>query len=84
VRIQQEGGKSSDPFYAIVHTRGGLRILGEIDLFGSENNSREFLNAAALERLKKSTSPEAAAEFQGLFAQYQADLKKAGEVIEQP
>jgi hypothetical protein len=74
IQIQQEVGKSSHPFYPIVNTSKGPKILAEIDLFVSEKNSREFLNSAAFDRLQKSTSPEVVAEFKKLFLEFKNHL----------
>ena len=61
----------SFPLYPIVATPKGPRILLEIDLFASANRSREFLNKAALARLREA-SAEAADDLANLFAEHQA------------
>lgn len=76
VRIAQKGNKFTYPFYLIVRTSQGPRILAEIDLFASDTNSREFLNSAAFDRLQKVTSEEVANDFRKLFKAYQAELPK--------
>jgi hypothetical protein len=76
VRIEQKGNKFTYPFYLIVRTSQGPRILAEIDLFASDTNSREFLNSAAFDRLQKVTSEEVANDFRKMFKGYQAELPK--------
>ena len=66
----ESGGKTSHPLYPVLQTAQGPRILIEIDLFASGNRSREFLNRAALERLRKCTPT--ADELQSLQREHQA------------
>ena len=70
------GGKTSYPLYPVLQTSQGPRILMEIDLFAAGNRGREFLNRAAFERLRKSTST--ADELQKLFAEHQANVESLG------
>ena len=70
------GGKTSYPLYPVLQTAQGPRILMEIDLFASGNRGREFLNRAAFDRLRKSTST--ADELQKLFGEHQANVESLG------
>jgi hypothetical protein len=69
-------GKASNPFYLILHSPQGAKILAEIDLFGSAKNGRAFLNGVALDKLRDATSAETAEDFRLLLMQYQVDLAK--------
>ncbi len=71
VEIQQ-GGKTTYPFYPVIRTPKGLRILIEIDLFASRG--REFLNKTALERLQKLGGPAAADDLRPLFVEFQKQV----------
>lgn len=71
VKVDQ-GDKSNHPFYPVVRTPQGPRILVEIDLFAAGTRGRDFLNKAAFERLGKSTPT--VAELQNLFSQHQQDI----------
>jgi len=71
---------SAHPFYPIVATPNGPRILIEVDLFaidrsGSGTRGREFLNKNAFSRLEKLTQPEIVEELRSLFSKYQTSLK---------
>jgi hypothetical protein len=65
------GEISTYPFYPIVSTPNGPRILLEVDLIASGNRSRDYLNKTSLGRLKK-LHPEAAEDLQQLFTDHQA------------
>jgi hypothetical protein len=76
VGTQTDGGNPpACPLYPVVDTPAGPRILLEIDLFSSPNRSREFLNKAAFERLRK-FSASAADDLGKLFAQHQSQVAK--------
>ncbi len=77
VRIGREDGKPVFPLFPVVKTSQGSRILIEIDLFASGNRSRDYLNNAALARLAKSGTDEAAADLKSLFKDH---LTKTGEL----
>ncbi len=64
------------PFYPIINTSAGPRILLEVDLRADGGRSRDFLNKTSFERLRK-IHPEAADELQKLFADYQAEVTKS-------
>lgn len=68
VRTEQDG-KSYFPFYPVIQTSLGPRILIEIDLFASR--TREFLNKIAFEKLQKSSNPEVSEDLESLFKQFQ-------------
>jgi hypothetical protein len=72
VRIES-GGRTSHPLYALLQTPQGPRILIETDLFASGNRSREFLNRAALERLRASTPT--ADELRDLHREHQTHVE---------
>ncbi|MES2659130.1 MAG: hypothetical protein V4689_10975 [Verrucomicrobiota bacterium] len=74
VKTIREGGKSSFPLYTVVKTSQGPRILLEIDLFSSDNRSRDFLNNAALVRLGKGTGMEAETALRTLLEKHQASV----------
>lgn len=59
------------PLYPVVATPAGPRILLEIDLLASPNRSRDFLNKAALARLR-AFSELAADDLATLMTQHQA------------
>jgi hypothetical protein len=61
------------PFYAVVNTPSGPRILLEVDLAVSESRTREYLNDVSLKRLRK-TDPDAAEELQKLYAEFRSEL----------
>jgi len=67
--------KSIYPLYPVVSTSAGPRIAIEIDLIASQNRTREFLNRAALDRLRD--LPKAAAELKELFQKHQAGTIEA-------
>jgi len=81
VKIEQ-AGKFTFPFYPVVQTQTGPRILAEIDLFASANRSREFLNKTAVDRLQKLTSATVADEFRNLYLKHQATLEKVSPSIQ--
>ena len=66
-------GKALFPFYAVVGTPLGPRILLEVDLAASESRTREYLNDVSLKRLRK-TDPEAAEELQKLYAEFRGEV----------
>lgn len=68
VKTEQDG-KSYFPFYAVIQTSHGPRILIEIDLFASR--TREFLNKIAFKKLGKSSNSEASEDLESLFKQFQ-------------
>ncbi len=61
------------PFYPIINTPGGPRILLEVDLCAHGGRSRDFLNKTALERLRK-TNPAAADELAKLFSNHRTKV----------
>lgn len=61
------------PFYTIVASPSGARILPEIDLASSNQRSRDFLNKTSLKRLAE-TYPEAATQIQNLFSKHQSQV----------
>jgi hypothetical protein len=70
---------SAHPFFPVVATPTGPRILIEVDLFaidrsGSGTRGREFLNKNAFARLDKLTRPEIVEELRTLFSKYQSSL----------
>jgi hypothetical protein len=65
----ESGGKTTHPLYPVIQTPKGPRVLIEIDLLVSGNRSREFLNRAALDRLRKSSTT--ADELQKLYREHQ-------------
>lgn len=73
VRIQQPG-KLSFPFYLVVRTPSGPRLLAEVDLIAAGNQGRDFLNRTAIQRLENHASPDALAELRELYSQHQADV----------
>jgi hypothetical protein len=68
-------GKPSFPFYSIVGTPAGPRILLEIDLFAAASRSRDFLNQTTLDHLHQANAAAADA-LKPLFNQYQAEVAK--------
>ena len=73
MRIQQPG-KLSFPFYLVVRTPSGPRLLAEVDLIAAGNQGRDFLNRTAIQRLENHASPDALAELRDLYSQHQADV----------
>jgi len=71
-------GKPAHPLYPVVSTPAGPRILIEVDLFASENRSRDFLNKTALDRLSH-LPPAAATELRQLLADHQSTIGKGGD-----
>ncbi len=67
--------KPAHPLYPVVSTPAGPRILIEIDLFASDNRTRDFLNRNALDRLLH--MPKAAAELKELFQKHQVGITEA-------
>jgi hypothetical protein len=67
----------SFPLYPVIQTPEGPRILIEVDLIGSTNRGRKFLNEAALDRLQE-LSPAAHTALKRLFDTH----KTAGEPAE--
>ena len=78
VKITQ-AGKVTHPLYPVIQTEAGPRVVIEIDLFASGNRSRDFLNKAALDRLKKLTSPTIADDLRSLYSKHQASIEKTAE-----
>lgn len=76
VRSAADDGKPAHPFYPVVGTPAGPRILIEIDLFASKNRSREFLNRTALDRLRH-LAPGVATELKELFSKHQSASTEA-------
>lgn len=70
-----QSGKTIHPLYPVIQTAGGPRILIEIDLFASGNRGRDFLNKAALERLKKITSPTIVDDLRVLYSKHQTQVE---------
>lgn len=64
------------PFYPLVSTATGPRILLEVDLLASDNRSRDYLNKTSLNRLRK-FHPEAAEDLKKLFAEHQSESPTA-------
>ena len=52
-------GKELLPLYPVLQTPSGPRLLAEIDLFASGGRSRDFLNRAALDHLRRIDEPAA-------------------------
>jgi hypothetical protein len=73
VKIQEQG-KLSFPLYLVVSTLSGPRLLAEVDLIATGNQSRDFLNRTAIQRLEGHASPDALAELRELHSQHQADV----------
>jgi len=71
------GDKPVFPFYPIINTSAGPRILLEVDLRADGGRTRDFLNKSSLERLQK-IHPAAADELQKLFSDYQTEVIKSG------
>jgi hypothetical protein len=71
-----EGGKSSFPFYSVITTPSGPRILLETDLLASDNRTREYLNGDSNKRLREFSEP-AAEELKKLFSDFQHTAKKS-------
>lgn len=69
-----EGKRESLPFYPIVATPQGPKILVEIDLFAHPSRSA-MLNRLALERVKKSWGDDASEELSTLFSDYQKSVR---------
>ncbi len=76
-QIEHELGKPIFPFYPVVNTPAGPRVLIEIDLIASGNRSRDYLNNAAFARLTKSTTDDAASDLKSVF---QDHLTKTGKL----
>lgn len=72
-----EGAKASFPFYTVISTPVGPRILLESDLLSSDSRTREYLNGDSIKRLKEISEP-ASEELKKLFAEFQASAKKSG------
>lgn len=70
-------GKVSHPLYPVIQTPAGPRIVIEIDLFAFGNRGRDFLNKAALDRLRKLSSPTLADELRNLYTKHQASIEKS-------
>jgi hypothetical protein len=62
--------KPGFPFYPVISTPAGPRILLEVDLLASGNRSRDYLNKTSLNRLRK-THADAAGELEESFAAHQ-------------
>ena len=71
-------GKPSQPLYPVISTPAGPRILMEVDLFASENRSRDFLNKTALKRLDH-LPPAATNELRQLLIDHQSAIGKGGD-----
>lgn len=67
---REQDGKITYPFYAVITTPQGPRIIPEIDLFAGGNRGRDFLNKSALDRLQ-SQAPTAHEDLKELLNQYQ-------------
>lgn len=63
------------PLYPVVSTPEGARLLIEIDLFAVADGGRkrDFLNTAALNRLRTFASAERIAELRGMLEKYQTN-----------
>lgn len=68
-----QAGKTIYPFYPVIQTPQGPRILVEIDLFASRG--REFLNNMAFERLQTLGSQPAADDLRVLFQKFSTDIE---------
>ena len=73
----EQGGTPKFPFYPIIGTSQGPRLLIEIDLFATKNQSRRFLNKAAFERLSSHTNTSE--KLQNLFSKYQMTVGSLAE-----
>jgi hypothetical protein len=61
------GERVHEIFLPVVATPEGPRLLPEIDLIFDDTRSRNFLNKASFERLRKHVGEEKASELEGLF-----------------
>lgn len=75
--IRRDGGKSIHPLYPVVKTPLGPRVLVEIDLFASDNRSRDYLNEAAIQRLVKATSGDAGADLRALLKEHLTQVNES-------
>ncbi|MEX1049210.1 MAG: hypothetical protein WED15_06760 [Akkermansiaceae bacterium] len=73
VTLEQDG-HSTYPFYPVIQTANGPRILVESQLFAAGKRGRDFLNKTIFERLEKFTSVALASDLRKLYATYQAGL----------
>lgn len=64
------GDKPSFPFYAVILSDDGPRVLPEIDLFHRGSRSRSFLNRAVWNRLGELLPETAVDELRALFDQH--------------
>jgi len=71
-------GEPTFPFYAVILSDDGPRVLPEIDLFHGGSRSRSFLNRAVWSRLGDQLPETAVDELRGLFDQH-SDLIGADE-----
>ena len=70
VKTSSEDTPANFPFYPVIQTDKGPRILLEVDLFASPARGREFLNKASLERLQSISSPALAEDLGKLLEMY--------------
>jgi len=66
------GDSTTFPFYPVISTPAGPRILLEVDLLASGNRSRDYLNKTSLNRLRK-FHPDAADDLKNLFSEHQSE-----------
>ncbi len=74
VRMDRSDGKSTFPLYPVVKTPLGPRILIEVDLFATDNRSRDYLNNNALVQLRKDTSEKAESSLKRLLQEFKAEV----------
>ena len=74
--VTRAENKASFPFYPVLKTSSGPRILLEADLFTPPKNTRDFLNNETFVRLRK-FDIQAAAELLDLFSKEQESNSKA-------
>lgn len=72
--------KQTHPFYPVVKTSTGPKILIETDLVASGNRSREYLNKEALNHVAKSTGEETAEDLKALLDRYQTEISSGATV----
>lgn len=74
--ISQEGkADAQHAFIPIITTPEGPRSLPEIDLIGGGNRTRTFLNEESFKRLALFTEKGKISELEGLFDQFQKEIK---------
>lgn len=74
VKIGPPNGPARYPFYAVLQTPSGPRIVAELSIFASRD--RDFLNRTAFDRLAQAATPEASAELRTLFAEHEENIDR--------